>query len=204
ARLRPCAGRAARARGRLPGAGGRRAGDPGMPSCGQRMVLPAEGAHAGPASAGGPGAPHQGAAGDSAQPYCDRAVLGQGDCGAAAGRDRTVSGEIEMLLRGVLLGIAVAAPVGPIGVLCIQRSMAAGFWAGFSGGIGTALAVALYATLAAAGLAALAGVTEGMAGQVLRWAGAAFIAWLGWRTMLAPAATRAAESGREERPWRLL
>ncbi|HLT78013.1 MAG TPA: LysE family transporter [Ferrovibrio sp.] len=115
-----------------------------------------------------------------------------------------MSGEIEMLLRGVLLGIAVAAPVGPIGVLCIQRSMAAGFWAGFSGGIGTALADALYATLAAAGFAALAGVTEGMAGQVLRWAGAAFIAWLGWRTMLAPAATRAAESGREERPWRLL
>lgn len=115
-----------------------------------------------------------------------------------------MNGEVEMLLRGILLGLAVAAPVGPIGVLCIQRSMAAGFWAGFSGGIGTALADGVYAALAAAGFAALASVTDGAAGQILRWAGAAFIAWLGWRTMRAPAAVRAADSERSGRPWRLL
>lgn len=114
-----------------------------------------------------------------------------------------MTAEIELLLRGMLLGLAVAAPVGPIGVLCIQRSMAAGFWAGFSGGIGTALADALYAALAAAGFAALAAVTDGMAGQWLRWGGAAFIAWLGWRTMTTPAAQQAADIARTGRPWRL-
>ena len=114
-----------------------------------------------------------------------------------------MSGEIELLLRGILLGLAVAAPVGPIGVLCIQRSMAAGFWAGFSGGIGTAFADAVYAALAAAGFAALAAVTDGAAGQGLRWGGAAFIAWLGWRTMTTPAAQQAADSDRAGRPWRL-
>jgi putative LysE/RhtB family amino acid efflux pump len=117
--------------------------------------------------------------------------------------DRTVSSEIELLLRGTLLGLAVAAPVGPIGVLCIQRSMAAGFWAGFSGGIGTAVADAVYAGLAATGFAALASVTDGTAGQVLRWLGAAFIAWLGWRTMVAPAVQQAADAARTGRPWRL-
>lgn len=111
--------------------------------------------------------------------------------------------EIELLLRGILLGLAVAAPVGPIGVLCIQRSMAAGFWAGFSGGIGAALADAVYALLAAAGFAALAAVTDGAAGQWLRWGGAAFMAWLGWRTLTAPAAVRAADTGGTGRPWRL-
>lgn len=117
--------------------------------------------------------------------------------------DRAVTGEIDLLLRGVLLGLAVAAPVGPIGVLCIQRSMAAGFWAGFSGGIGTAVADAVYAALAAAGFAALAAVTDGAAGDWLRWGGAAFIAWLGWRTLMAPAATQAVDTAGSERPWRL-
>ena len=115
-----------------------------------------------------------------------------------------MTGEVDLLLRGILLGLAVAAPVGSIGVLCIQRSMTAGFWAGFSGGIGTALADAVYAALAAAGFAALAAVTDGAAGQWLRWGGAAFIAWLGWRTMIAPAATPSAEATPAGRPWRLL
>lgn len=114
-----------------------------------------------------------------------------------------MNGETDLLLRGILLGLAVAAPVGPIGVLCIQRSMAAGFWAGFSGGIGTALADAVYALLAAAGFAALATVTDGTAGQWLRWGGAAFMAWLGWRTMVTPVATGAAVAGGADRPWRL-
>lgn len=95
--------------------------------------------------------------------------------------------ELDLFLRGILLGLAVAAPVGPIGVLCIQRSLAGGFWMGFSGGIGTAVADALYAALAAAGFAVLLGGNLGMAGpvpvqQILQWGGALFIAWLGWRT----------------------
>ncbi|MFC3676976.1 LysE family translocator [Ferrovibrio xuzhouensis] len=99
--------------------------------------------------------------------------------------------DAELLLRGILLGLAVAAPVGPIGVLCIQRCLAGGFWAGFSGGIGTAVADAVYAALAAAGFAALAGVT-GPVQDWLRWGGAALIAWLGWRAMTARPATQGA------------
>lgn len=102
--------------------------------------------------------------------------------------------EADLFLRGILLGLAVAAPVGPIGVLCIQRSLAGGFWTGFSGGIGTAVADALYAALAAAGFAVLLGGNLGMAGpvpvqQILQWGGALFIAWLGWRTFSSAQAT---------------
>ncbi|QDO99313.1 LysE family translocator [Ferrovibrio terrae] len=113
--------------------------------------------------------------------------------------------DLELFLRGILLGVAVAAPVGPIGVLCIQRSLAGGFWMGFSGGIGTAVADALYAALAAAGFAVLLGGNLGMAGpvpvqQILQWGGALFIAWLGWRTFAAPIAEGAAQSSSERAP----
>lgn len=116
--------------------------------------------------------------------------------------------DIDLFLRGILLGLAVAAPVGPIGVLCIQRSLAGGFWMGFSGGIGTAVADALYAALAAAGFAVLLGGNLGMAGpvpvqQILQWGGALFIAWLGWRTFSAPAAEGAANAPLMGHPLRL-
>lgn len=99
--------------------------------------------------------------------------------------------DIDLLLRGILLGLAVAMPVGPIGVLCIQRSLAGGFWTGFSGGIGTAVADAVYAALAASGFAIL-GDSIGSVQDILRWGGAAFILWLGWKTVTAPVAEQAA------------
>ncbi len=119
-----------------------------------------------------------------------------------------MSPDLELFLRGILLGLAVAAPVGPIGVLCIQRSLAGGFWMGFSGGIGTAVADARYAALAAAGFAVLLGGNLGMTGpvpmqQLLQWGGALFIAWLGWRTFSAPAAEGAANAPLRGNPLRL-
>jgi putative LysE/RhtB family amino acid efflux pump len=119
-----------------------------------------------------------------------------------------MSPEFGLFLRGILLGLAVAAPVGPIGVLCIQRSLAGGFWTGFSGGIGTAVADAFYAALAAAGFAVLLGGNLGITGpvpvqQILQWGGALFIAWLGWRTFSAPAAEGAADAPLMGNPLRL-
>jgi len=88
------------------------------------------------------------------------------------------------LLKGLLLGLAIAAPVGPIGVLCIRRSLTHGFTAGFAGGLGTALADAFYAALAAFGFAVLlADWIE--ANNWVRQFGAMmllFLAWQAWNT----------------------
>lgn len=111
--------------------------------------------------------------------------------------------DVDLLLRGILLGLAVAMPVGPIGVLCIQRSLTGGFWTGFSGGIGTAVADGAYAALAAAGFAILAG-EMGMLQGILRWGGAAFMLWLGWKTVVTPATEAAADLPQQGRPLRLL
>ncbi len=80
--------------------------------------------------------------------------------------------------NGAALGLAVAAPVGAIGLLCIRRTLEAGFWAGFSGGIGTALADALFALAAGLGLAAIAG--QWVEHPVFALIGAAMLFWLAW------------------------
>ncbi|MCW1932689.1 LysE family transporter [Pararhodobacter zhoushanensis] len=71
-----------------------------------------------------------------------------------------------LFFKAVLLGFAVAIPLGPIGALCIARTLHMGFAAGFAGGVGTALADATYAAFAAFGFAAMAGVLDGGAGWV--------------------------------------
>ena len=48
--------------------------------------------------------------------------------------------ELALFLKALLLGVAVAAPLGPIGALCINRTLERGFFAGVAGGIGTSLA----------------------------------------------------------------
>lgn len=56
-----------------------------------------------------------------------------------------------IFLKGMGLGISIAAPVGPIGVLCIQRSLKKGFPSGFFSGLGAATADLLYGGLAGFG-----------------------------------------------------
>src|SRR5690348_10302509 len=63
--------------------------------------------------------------------------------------------DIHLLLRGVLLGFAIAAPVGPIGVLCIRRTLAFGRITGLVTGLGAATADMCYGAVAAFGLAAV-------------------------------------------------
>lgn len=62
---------------------------------------------------------------------------------------------ITLLLKGLIIGFAIAAPVGPIGVLCIQRSLHDGFKIGLMTGLGAALADGTYGLIAGFGLTAL-------------------------------------------------
>lgn len=58
------------------------------------------------------------------------------------------------LLRGAAIGVAVAAPVGPVGLLCIRRALSGGAAIGFASGLGAATADAAYAAMAALGTGA--------------------------------------------------
>jgi len=61
--------------------------------------------------------------------------------------------ETGLFIHGIIIGIALAAPVGPIAFMCIQRSLAHGRLHGITSGLGIATADAFYAAIAAFGLA---------------------------------------------------
>ena len=83
-------------------------------------------------------------------------------------------------LRGLLIGFSIAAPVGPIGVLCIRRTLSDGRAAGFVSGLGAATVDAFYGAIAAFGLTFVSGflVREQ---SWLRLAGGLFLIYLGIR-----------------------
>ena len=105
---------------------------------------------------------------------------------------------IVLFLKAVLLGLAIAAPVGPIGALCVNRALTRGFWVGVSGGLGTALADASYGFLAALGFAAFSAFLATISAP-LALAGGAFLIFLGWREMRFKGdRPPAAEAGRDD------
>ncbi len=91
--------------------------------------------------------------------------------------------EISFFLKGVILGFSIAAPVGPIGILCIRRTLQFGRFSGLFSGLGAATADSIYAIIAAFGLTFVANFL--MAGQFwLRLIGGIFLLYLGWKTFL--------------------
>lgn len=96
-------------------------------------------------------------------------------------------------LRGLLLGLAVAAPVGPMSLLCMRRTLTGGFRTGLVSGLGIASADALYSAVAAFGLTAVADFL--VAHQFWpRLIGGAFLCYLGVKTFLARPAKTAREA----------
>ncbi|HEY6456143.1 MAG TPA: LysE family transporter [Steroidobacteraceae bacterium] len=95
---------------------------------------------------------------------------------------------ISFLIKGLLIGLSIAAPLGPIGALCINRSLAEGPRLGFICGLGAAAADALYAL---AGTVALSAIAQWVIDDriALRVIGGIFLVYLGGRTFMRPATT---------------
>jgi threonine/homoserine/homoserine lactone efflux protein len=90
--------------------------------------------------------------------------------------------DLNFFLKGILLGFSIAAPVGPIGMLCIQRTVQFGRFSGFFTGLGAALADTLYGIIAAFGLTLVSNFL--IAGQLwLRLFGGIFLLYLGLKTV---------------------
>jgi threonine/homoserine/homoserine lactone efflux protein len=101
--------------------------------------------------------------------------------------------EISFFLKGLLVGFSIAAPVGPIGVLCIRRSLTYGKKTGFISGLGAATADAMYGCIAGFGLSLVSNFLVSQ--QVLfKIFGGLFLCYLGLKTFLEKPATEAATS----------
>ncbi len=99
-----------------------------------------------------------------------------------------------MFFKGLLIGFAIAVPVGPIGFLCLRRTLVYGRITGFVSGLGAATADALYGLIAAFGLTAISSFLLRMESW-LQFFGGLFLVALGLKTVLAkPPAKAAAEA----------
>ena len=104
--------------------------------------------------------------------------------------------DLPLFLRGLLIGLAIAAPVGPIGLLCIRRSLAGGFSTGFMTGLGAAAADGVYGAVAAFGLTAVSSFLTAQQTWLRLIGGAALIALGVSIALKKPAADSAAAGAR--------
>ncbi|MDR0940632.1 MAG: LysE family translocator [Bacteroidales bacterium] len=89
----------------------------------------------------------------------------------------------SILIEGFIIGIVVSIPLGPIGVLCIQRTLLQGRSSGFVSGVGAATADSSFAFIAGFGLSFVADFFEEQR-VYLMLAGAAVLIFLGFRLFL--------------------
>ncbi len=97
------------------------------------------------------------------------------------------------IVRGFLIGFSVAAVVGPIGVLCIQRTARKGFLYGLVTGLGAATADAMYGGIAGFGLTVMATFLVSQQGWI-HIIGGLFLVYLGIKTVFTRPAERAASA----------
>jgi threonine/homoserine/homoserine lactone efflux protein len=103
--------------------------------------------------------------------------------------------QTRLLLQGALIGFSIAAPVGPIALLCIRRTLADGRLVGFVSGLGAATADGLYGAIAAFGLTFLSDVLLRNQ-EWLRILGGLYLCYLGTRIFLTRVTERAGDPSR--------
>lgn len=59
---------------------------------------------------------------------------------------------LSLVFKGMLIGVVASAPMGPIGVLCVQRTLNKGRWYGFVTGVGACLSDIIYALITGLGM----------------------------------------------------
>lgn len=101
--------------------------------------------------------------------------------------------ENNLLVQGLIIGFSIAIPVGPIGLLCIRKSLAEGHLPGFIVGLGAATADALYGCLAAFGLSFVSNL---LISQEIwfRLIGGVFLCYIGLKTFNAHPVEKSTET----------
>jgi threonine/homoserine/homoserine lactone efflux protein len=103
---------------------------------------------------------------------------------------------LSLFIKGLIIGFAIAAPVGPIGVLCIQQSLHDGFKIGLMTGLGAAIADGTYGLVAGFGLTALSSLLITYQFWI-RLFGGLFLLYLGIKLFFTP--SREKSAGKSDR-----
>lgn len=89
----------------------------------------------------------------------------------------------EWIVKGILLGLSIAAPLGPISIMCINKTLVSGYKTGLFSGLGAATADAIYGSMAGLGLTFLTNFFMEYK-VLLQCLGGLFICYLGIKTFL--------------------
>jgi threonine/homoserine/homoserine lactone efflux protein len=92
---------------------------------------------------------------------------------------------LTLFFKGIIIGFAIAAPVGPIGILCVQRSLHDGFKIGFITGLGAALADGVYGLVAGFGITSISSLLIDYRSWI-QSIGGMFLLYLGMKLFLNP------------------
>lgn len=90
---------------------------------------------------------------------------------------------MDFFIKGAILGLSIAAPVGPVAVLCINRTLAKGYSAGLATGLGAAIADVIYGIMAGLGLTAISQFLLKYSSPI-QLIGVIYLAYLGISTLL--------------------
>jgi threonine/homoserine/homoserine lactone efflux protein len=82
-----------------------------------------------------------------------------------------------LIVSGLIVGVLIAAPVGPVNIVCIQRTLERGFWGGFAAGLGAVLADGIIAAIAAFGVTAISGIMSDNKQEIQFFGGLIIIAF---------------------------
>src|SRR5579864_881735 len=99
--------------------------------------------------------------------------------------------EIGFFLRSLLIGLSIAATIGPMSVLCIQRTLQKGHLYGLVSGLGIATADGFYGSVAGFGLTIISAFLVSQQAWI-RLIGGLFLIYLGSKTVLSRPAEQAA------------
>jgi threonine/homoserine/homoserine lactone efflux protein len=108
--------------------------------------------------------------------------------------------DFPIIIRGIIIGFGIAMPVGPIGVLCIRRTISNGQLSGLVSGLGAATADGMYGCVAAFGLTFISSFLVNQQFG-LRLIGGAFLCYLGVKTLLSRPAEQATTASANSTLW---
>nr|WP_207185864.1 LysE family transporter [Rubrivivax gelatinosus] len=115
------------------------------------------------------------------------------DEGRTPADNEAVNADLTLFLQSTAIGLSIAAPVGQIGLLAIQRTLQYGSAAGIATGLGAAAADAIYGAIGAFGVTALIHFLVEQR-TLLAGAGSALLLWMAWRIARQPPARRREDS----------
>lgn len=84
-------------------------------------------------------------------------------------RNATVFLDPQLILTGIGIGLLISAPIGPVNVLAMQRTLERWYWGGVAAGLGAVFADGLIAAIAAFGITAISGAMTDHRFEVQLW-----------------------------------